>query len=390
MTKEIKRQLIILTVLAVLLGIFILFLGLFKTPDLKELVIPAGNLSNSLFDSQNTTYVANDSYPGKYLCSYIPYSIDTVNVDGAVVDTSIVYPAGSYYFYYSEVKKEEKTSNCVGRQFAKVLNFDYDPEQVLVETMQTESGFINGFGAEYQVVHLRVPGSDGKDRDAYLTTYRLSIVDSETYDLIIGVATGTLSSESLEGAKQLLDSIIPTVQFDKNLNKELTDAAEKAQREAEEEAKKSTNEAEEQAKEQQDLLSKMNDTYAQNSSSDNAESPSQTIPGNVQSQSPVTDSTRQLITDEARTADAGGDSKTLGILLKSDYANLIINVKWTNVGNSPSSIILMDSAGQTTYKPESIGNGMAVFNMGETKAGVYIVKVTGYENSGTFTSELVH
>ena len=61
MTKEIKRQLIILTVLAVLLGIFILFLGLFKTPDLKELVIPAGNLSNSLFDSQNTTYVANDS-----------------------------------------------------------------------------------------------------------------------------------------------------------------------------------------------------------------------------------------------------------------------------------------------------------------------------------------
>ena len=145
-------------------------------------------------------------------------------------------------------------------------------------------------------------------------------------------------------------------EYNKKLNHRIDDdewAAEKAQREAEEEAKKSAKEAEEQAKEQQDLLSKMNDTYAQNNSSDNAESPSQTIPGNVQSQSPVTDSTRQLITDEARTADAGGDSKTLGILLKSDYANLIINVKWTNVGNSPSSIILMDSAGQTTYKPET-------------------------------------
>lgn len=392
MTKQRKSQLIVMIILAVIFGIIVLILGLFKEPELEELIIPEGNLSNSLFDSQNTTYVPNESFPGKYSCTMIPYTVDTVDVDGAVVDTGIVYPAGNYYFYFSEVSKEERTSNCVGRQFAKVLNFDYNPEEVLVETMQTESGFINGFGAEYQVVHLRVPGPDGKDRDAYLTTYRLSITASETRDLIVGVATGTLSTESLSQAKQLLDAVIPTVQFDEKLDKELKDAAQKAEKEAQEEAEKAEKEAEEARKEQEKLLAQMNASYGQNTNSNTQQSTATqpTTPGNALSQAPVTDSDRQMVTDEGRTANASGDSKTMGILLKSDYVNLTINVKWTNPGSSPTSITITDSAGQNTFKPESVGNGTAVFNMGETKAGVYIVKISGYENCGTFTSELVN
>lgn len=392
MTKERKSQIIVLAILAVVLGIFILILGLFKKPEIEELIIPEGNLSNSLFDSQNTTYVPNDSFPGKYSCTMIPYTIDTVAGDGAIVDTGIVYPAGNYYFYFSEVAKEEKTSNCVGRQFAKVLNFNYNPDEVLVETMQTEAGFLNGFGVEYQVVHLRVPGPDGQDRDAYLTTYRLLITASESRDLIIGVATGTLSTDTLKQAKQLLDVVVPTVQFDDKLNKELTEAAEKAEKEAQEAAKKAEKEAEETKKEQEKLLMQMNNTYGQTSSANTTQSNTAQVEasGNTLSQTPVTDSDRQLVTDEGRTATASGDAKTMGILLKNDYTNLTINVKWTNLGSSPTSILITDSAGQNTFKPESVGNGTAVFNMGATKAGVYIVKISGYADCGTFTSELVN
>ena len=66
MTKQRKSQLIVMIILAVIFGIIVLILGLFKEPELEELIIPEGNLSNSLFDSQNTTYVPNESFPGKY------------------------------------------------------------------------------------------------------------------------------------------------------------------------------------------------------------------------------------------------------------------------------------------------------------------------------------
>ena len=379
MDRNAKTKLIVLTILAVLIGIIVLILGLFQKPEVEHIVLPKGGLSKSLFDSQNSKYTASEAFPNQYMCTNIPYTIDTVATDGALVDTGIVYPTESgYYFFYSEVSKTESTSNCVGRQFAKVLNFDFDPSKVLVETMATESGFLNGFGTEYQVVHIKVPGMDGKEKDAYLTTYRFILDTSEQYDLILGVATGVLSNDTLVQAKALLDANAITVQFNEKLNRELIEAAEKQLRAEQEEAEKAQKEAEKAQKASKDSVNTALADTSQNASNT--------------ALSPVTDQDEQ---DKKKpqydsTGTAVGDTKSMGILLKKDYDNLVIKINWTNKTTAPSQITISDAAGTNTYRPDAVADGQATFRLGAANAGVYLVMITGWESCGTFTSELLH
>ena len=386
MDRNAKTKLIVLTILAVLIGIIVLILGLFQKPEVEHIVLPKGGLSKSLFDSQNSKYTASDAFPNQHMCTNIPYTIDTVAADGALVDTGIVYPTETgYYFFYSEVSKIESTSNCVGRQFAKVLNFEFDPSKVLVETMATESGFLNGFGTEYQVVHIKVPDMDGKEKDAYLTTYRFILDTSEQYDLILGVATGVLSNDTLAQAKALLDANAITVQFNEKLNRELLEAAEKQLRAEQEEAEKAQKEAEKAQKEAEKALEKAAKENVNTTLADASQNTFNTA------LSPVTDQDEQ---DRKKpqydsTGTSVGDTKSMGILLKKDYDNLVIKVNWTNKTTAPSQITISDADGTNTYRPDAVADGQATFRLGAANAGVYLVMITGWESCGTFTSELL-
>lgn len=358
MTKKQKLALTIIVSLIVVLLIFIWILNLFakNTPDPVE--YPAGNLSDSIFESQNNVYTPSQNYGLTHTFSLIPYSIDTVDAECAKIDTGAVYVSGSAYFFYSEIDKGANMGDCVKSQFSQVLEYGAEPDTCNIEVLLTETGFINGFTAEYQVLHLSVPSSTSESgfKDAYMVLYRLEIDDGDeypdNYDMIIGVGTQALSTETLAMCKALLDEDVLTIQYDSKLAKQLIESMDVSE---ETEAVEAVEETE--------LLEEGTEESSETSDGDDA---------------------GELVNEEVNE----NDYKTMGILLKQNYKDLTVVVDWTNMEETPT-LVFCDVREESVYNPETTMDGRVVFHVGEIEGGVYMVKILGWENAGTFTSTLI-
>ena len=88
-----KTKLIVLISFAVVIAVVVMILGLFEPTEKVEIILPPGNLSMSLFDSQNSKYTQTESFPKQHQFTNIPYTIDTVDTDiihlKALSDTQI-------------------------------------------------------------------------------------------------------------------------------------------------------------------------------------------------------------------------------------------------------------------------------------------------------------
>lgn len=360
MTKKQKLALTIIISLSVVLFIFIWILNIFAKNIPEEVEYPAGNLSDSIFESQNTFYTPSQNYDLTHKFSLIPYSIDTVDAECAKIDTGAVYISGSAYFFYSEIEKGENVDDCIKKQFSQVLEYGVEPDVCNVETFLTETGFINGFTAEYQVLHLSVPSEVAENgvKDAYMVVYRLEIDDNDeypdNYDVVMGVGTQALSTETLAMCKALLDEDVLTIQYDSNLAKQLIESM-NASGETEDIEVTEATEEELQEEETEERSETSNDNDA-----------------------------GELVNEEVNER----NYKTMGILLKQNYKDLTIVVDWTNLEQTPT-LVFCDVREESVYNPETTMDGRVVFHVGEIEGGVYMVKILGWENAGTFTSTLI-
>lgn len=387
MSKRLKIALFIIVPVAVLVAILYCVLGLYVEEEPEVIVFPESGLSASIFDSQNTQYVANESLSTVHECTHIPYTVDTVPSECATIDTGSVYTAGAYYFYYAEVPKEQGMSECIRTQFSKVLKYDADDSSVSIETVKSGTGFTNGFAVEYHVEHLNVPDADTAT-DAYILAYRLTISDDDEYpddyDFIIATATTSLTNADLMACKELLDVDVLTVQYNHIMATQMIEDKERADRQAEKEAEKNGTaqsvETPAEASTETPTEDKPFDGTVEEGTivEDNADEPAD---GENQEEAYTSD------TPTVSSASDNGDAKNMGVLLKKDYEDLTVIINWTNKDCTPS-ITFTDVNGTTEYQAESCANGSALFHVGAAKAGVYIVKIVNGDQCGTFTSEL--
>lgn len=389
MSKRLKLALCILIPVAIIIAIIYFVLGFYVEEEPEVIVYPESGLSASIFDSQNTQYVPNESFSVAHSFSHMPYTIDTVPADGATIDTGSVYAAGDYYFFYSEIPKEQTMSECIRTQFSKVLKYDADDSSSTIETVKTGTGFLNGFAIEYHVEHLNVPQAEGA-KDAYIIAYRLTISDDDgypdDYDLIVATATVNLSNATLNACKELLDADVLTIQYDSTLANQLIDEKERADRKAAQEAEENgiTEEAPPESEIPEASIEEMpvDEAAVEEGTIVEDTVPDQTE--DISSDPPVYASSEPTVS----TVSDGSDSKTMGVLLKKDYNDLSIIINWTNAGYTPQ-LTFSDVNGATEYQAESCSNGSALFHVGSVKAGVYIVNIVNGSQCGTFTSELI-
>lgn len=356
MTRKHKIILAIITPIILALLILLMAISAFDGNKAETIIYPEGNLSDSIFDSQNMEYQGNDLFTEVYSFKDIPYTIDAINADSAEIGLGSVYSVDGYYILYSEIQHDDTLQNCLIDEFSQVLEYGSNASICTLDPLVSEHGFYDGFTTDYLMGHISLPTSSG-NQDAYFTAYRLYVNDSSyDYDIAIAVMTQELSTEKLSYCKQLMDANVLTMQYSTSLANELAD-------------KKNLNETEE-TEESETIEDSNNESTVTNISS-----------GVSTVDDDSADST--LVNGKGDKA-----SKSMGILLKQNYNDLTVVVNWTNAEATPQ-IVFSDVQGEHQFYPDTTAAGQVTFHVGEATGGVYMVMISNWEDAGVFTSELI-
>ena len=368
MSKKSRMTLMIVVPVIGVLLVFVAILSMFVKEEEEVIRYPAGNLSDSIFESQNTQYVESSLLTGKHEFDKVPYTIDTVNAERAKVGNGSVYVQGDYYLYYSEISKTDTMGSAVLSELSQILNYGVDESKCSLNKIRTEEGFLNGFRVLYEISELTVPGK-GKNgtKTAYVLSYRLEInnddIIRDKHDIVIGAVTELLSNDTLLKCKQLLDLSIYTVQYDSSLAKDIENAIEDGTLEGE-------------------IIGQDKNNGASNDKVTGSDSDSETT-GIIEGES-----TESMVGGVLTNEPQDEKEKTMGILLKQDYVDLTIVVDWTNPDAAPV-LEFCDVREEETYTPATTEKGRAVFYIGSIEAGVYMVTIKDWEDAGAFTCNLV-
>ncbi len=310
--------------------------------------IPAGNLSNSIFDSQNMKYVADPSLPVTTNFETIPYTIDLPQVDAASVGQhGRVYKVlEDTYIYTTEFKKSNGTiDNVLPEELGKALKIDYVASLTNIRSAADETGFLDGFEAGYKVYDMAVM-SDASGADTVPATVFTFAFNVPDYDSTLAVSIAKrkplseTTNEELIQLKQLLDTISRTIQYSEELATSLKEAEEKAQEEAAVAA--------EQEKEAMERAEQTSETSEVEETKSNA--------------------------------------TNMAVTIDKDYGNLELVLYWENSTVAPEFVIY-NTDKTVSYSPVSVVNGEAVFQMGKVAASKMVLEITG-ENYGKVSMSL--
>lgn len=344
MTKNLKLALGILIPFFIIVIVIYCILCSLYTPVPEPLVYPEGNLSASLFVSQNNEYTKNDSLTESHSFSTIPYIIDVPPAQGAKVGSGTIYQAGAdYYIYLAEYTDKEDVQEIISTQFPKAVMIDYIDTLSSYNCIVSEYGYVNGFSANYIVDQLYV--SNGKEKAmSCIMGYSLDCPDA--YDgkkLFIAVGTSMQTSKAFALCKEMLDLEMQTLRYDSALEYEL-DRLER-QRLAEE----AENTKEE--KEDEEVFSD------------------------------------QTVIDDGQETEPEVNLTQFPVRLSELYSVVDVTVTWSNQTDQVV-LELFTPDGSAYCEPVSQDGNSAVFTLKDAAPGTYMLHVKNYLDCGTINIDL--
>lgn len=334
---------ILIAVLIMLVSVFILVDAVYQ-PEEEQVVVPQGELVESVFVAQNNEYVKNDTLPTTHNFETVPYAVDVPKGTGARIGTGTVYQvADGFFVYVSEYTDQYDVQDIISAQFPVALLINYVPESTKITEQAKRTGYINGFKATYIADSLYV--TDGVSQaQALVLGYVLDMPDG-TYSgnhLFIAVGTTTMTTDAANSCASVLSAVIKTVRYDEALNTQLVKDQEKAKEEA--------------AKAEQEAMESMASEGLDNT--------------------PV-ETGLQIVGDEV--------TESIPIVVPENYNNFELQVNWTM--NNPNAVLeffLPD--GQTYATPLSQSDYNATFNLTTASAGTYTLRIMNYQQCGEIST----
>ena len=223
MTK--KQKILVLTGITVgVIGLLLyLFLAFFEQKPVTAVAMPKGGLTSSIFDSQNQTYKSEAAFQTKNSFINVPYTIDTVEGQKAVVGNASVYEHAPYYFYYSELQQGADLETTLKNELTSILVMNAEPKETQIEVLHEESGFVNGCSAGFYMIKISVAAGD-MQKNKYMSLYRLHLDDSvyaTEWDMLVGCMSEDYSTEGLLALQTLSYSSIGSLKFDEKAHKRI-------------------------------------------------------------------------------------------------------------------------------------------------------------------------
>lgn len=352
MGKKSKLALLIIIPILILMIVLYMVLNALYIPKEVPLVYPEGNLSESLFVSQNNEYTENENLPDTHSFKTVPYKIDMFTGASAEVGSGTIYSADfsdGVYSYLAEYGDEESLQQVIGDQFPKAILIDCVDSMTSINNLVSEYGYINGFTANYLVDQISV--SNGRQHSmSCLVGYALDLDgDEEGKNLFVGVGTTVQSSEAFGVCKQVLDTLMTTLRYDTVLKDDQDRERRFAQQEAEAAAKNQEMQEEVSEEEYSDETQLEEGTY-----------------------------TEQMDTSNVT---------QLPVVIQNDCDVVTVNVTWTN----PSDYAIFElffPGGGSFCDPTTQDSTSAVFKLQDVSAGTFMLHVKNYLDCGTISIDV--
>lgn len=328
MNKTGKILLIGLGVAAVALIILLIVANMNKK-ETVEIIVPEGSLSSDFFVSQNTIYQQSSNLSISVPLVYAPYSIDVPDTVSGNVGEGVVYNIDSLYnLYISESDEEEDVISHILNEYPQTVLLTADPKKCSFDEIKRNSGYINGFAADYVVSRITI--SDGKSEGAVFFVGYILHMPAYNQNLVVAVTSKVLSTESLSSAEAYAVMVINTMQYkEKHL---------------------------------EDMLLRRPPII---------EEPSEEVSEEV-SEEPSEEEIPEVPTNAIVQIEE--------ITIEKDYQNLTIIYSWEN---EETMIEAKLYSGGTKFSPSRYERGKAVFELGEFKAGSYQMEIKGYDYGET-------
>lgn len=346
MNKQLKIGFFVLVPISVVLLIMIMILSYFEEPEVEVVTVPQSGLSNSVFVSQNMSYMSNEALTTEHPFTTVPYTVDVMDSSKASVDGGTVYTWGDYYLYLSEIPLADDLEPTIKTQLCDILLYGSSPENISIEEFITQSGYVNGFSATYHGYKLTLEVENGTDITTYLLLYELCFDEIVYADspskLIVGAMTPVYSTDSLASCKMLIDAVVHTFYYDASLAKKIENRK------------------------------RLEEHVTQQESSDYIEP--------VQPFEPVDELIPEV---EEESAEEGIDAPVTGekeisrSVLISD-SNGTVTVEW-EPSDVSADVILTSIDKSVQVAPAETAPGEVVFSVEDFESGVYIVTVSGDE-----------
>ena len=227
MKKSTKVVLIFSSIILVFFLVLIGIISYFEKLQPEEIVYPGSGLSGSIFDTQNTTYTPNASFPEVYGYKNVPYLLDVPASNKASVGDGTTYRLNNgLYIYTSEFPFNTDIDYTLSHELGKTLMLDCNDDMTIVETMKEEIGYRNGFGIVYDCKNMYISNGEQTIK-AILLTYYVELPE-EDEDVLIGVIATVESNEAIRQMKDVLDAELATFRYDEKHLDELVNIINKA------------------------------------------------------------------------------------------------------------------------------------------------------------------
>ncbi len=330
MKKSWKILLLILCVVAAALVILLIVADKNKK-ETVEILIPEGSLSSDFFVSQNTIYQENENLLQSRNLTYAPYSVDVPDAVSGEVSEGVVFSLDEINsLYISEADEENDLKSHILNEFPQTILLGAKPEKCSFEEIKKNSGYINGFKADYVVAAIHI--SDEKsEAEAFFVGYLLYMPQWHQ-TLIVAVNSKVLSTQSLSDAERYAVAVINTLRY-------LPGEEEKVMLRRpvilEEPSEVLEQPSEEESEEESEEIPK--------------------VPSNA------------IVQIEE-------------ITIERDYLNLTIEYSWENEDTMIEARLY---SGGTKFSPTRYERGKAIFEIGVFTAGSYQMEIKGYDYGKT-------
>lgn len=230
--KKVKTRIVLCSIFAALFFLIYIILSFFYEPKVENVsvLIPNSGLSQSVFDTQNMTYSTVADYTAKHTFKNVPFTIDTVLSQSAKLGNGEVYNSGEYYFYYSDMDKNEDIGSVLVNELTDVLLLGGDKESTTISTVFTDNGYINGCEGVFYILNMTAC-RDSSVVNGSLCIYELNVHDA-IYDgdrkLLVGCLTiGDVAVNTYENLCTLAYANVATLQYSEAIEKSLKNEANK-------------------------------------------------------------------------------------------------------------------------------------------------------------------
>lgn len=249
------------TLLGVSVVVFIAFIvclvGGVATRNINKqnvLTFPSSGLSGSIFESQNSSYTANEALPFTHEVMAVANRIDVPSQTKAEVDSGVSYMINETdYAFITEYTEEDNLPTLVAMQLGKAYVMEISLDNCAMQEYLTEEGFLNGNKLVYHCYAAQFANADMTNGTyAYIMGYEYTTADNNR--LFMAVSTVSSDNEYLMWLKgTYLDAMAYSYRFDEELDKARAEAAaQEAQEEAEVKAQEMEKAAEEEKEESEE------------------------------------------------------------------------------------------------------------------------------------------